>query len=184
KGAAVAAPPLPAKGKSSANGKPAASMAKSGANGKSNGASTAKANHKALVDSEPPRALKGKGKQQDIDDDDDEPSSDRPPAAGKKKGKGKDVNDLINLGKSKGFLTYAEVNEALPADDVDPEQMDDVLNVLDNEDIEIVDETANLKIAPAKSRMADDEAPSRGSKSSSNDEAPATGTPAKAETED
>ncbi|MBM4364002.1 MAG: RNA polymerase sigma factor RpoD, partial [Deltaproteobacteria bacterium] len=58
-------------------------------------------------------------------------------------------------------LTYAEVNEALPADDVDPDQMDDVLNALDSEDIEIVDDAANLKIAPAK-RVADEDAAPRG----------------------
>src|SRR6185436_12760613 len=39
----------------------------------------------------------------------------------------------------------------------------DVLNVLDNEDIEIVDDAANLKIAPAK-RMAEEEAAARNNK--------------------
>jgi RNA polymerase primary sigma factor len=102
-------------------------------------------------------------------DDDEGPSSEIPDAPPKKKGKGgKEVDDLITLGKSKGFLTYAEVNEALPGDDVDPDQMDDVLNVLDNEDIEIVDDAANLKIAPAK-RMAEEEAAARGSKTNGGD---------------
>jgi RNA polymerase primary sigma factor len=132
-----------------------------------------------------------KAKSRDEDDDDDEPSSDRagaesgPPAAKKKGAKGKEVDDLISLGKSKGFLTYAEVNEALPGDDVDPDQMDDVLNVLDNEDIEIVDDASNLKIAPAK-RMADDEpATTRGKASNNDNDGPSsTPTPKTAEGEE
>ena len=51
----------------------------------------------------------------------------------------KEVQQLIEMGKSKGFLTYDEVNDAqLPADMV-ADQMDDVLGVLGDEDIEIVD---------------------------------------------
>jgi len=42
---------------------------------------------------------------------------------------------LISLGKSKGFLTYDDVHEALPGEDVGPDQMDDVLSALDDEDI-------------------------------------------------
>jgi len=39
----------------------------------------------------------------------------------------KEVQQLIEMGKSKGFLTYDEVNDALPADMVAADQMDDVL---------------------------------------------------------
>ncbi len=49
-----------------------------------------------------------------------------------------DVDALITLGKSKGFLTYDEVNDALPDDDVGADQMDRVLSRLDTEDIEVV----------------------------------------------
>jgi RNA polymerase primary sigma factor len=73
-----------------------------------------------------------------------------------KKGSSKEVDDLITLGKSKGFLTYDEVNDALPGDIVDASQMDDVLSALDSEDIEIVDETANVKVKAGK-RVADDD---------------------------
>ncbi len=119
---------------------------------------------------------------EDAEDRDDEepPSSEVPdtPAANKKKAKGKEVDDLISLGKSKGFLTYAEVNEALPGDDVDPDQMDDVLNVLDNEDIEIVDDAANLKIAPAK-RMSEDEVAAARNKSNGESETTTSTAPPK-----
>jgi RNA polymerase primary sigma factor len=67
----------------------------------------------------------------------------------------KEVQQLIEMGKSKGFLTYDEVNDALPADMV-ADQMDDVLGVLGDEDIEIVDATTQVKIAPK--RLADEQA--------------------------
>jgi RNA polymerase primary sigma factor len=53
------------------------------------------------------------------------------------------------MGKSKGFLTYEEVNDALPADVV-ADQMDDVMGVLGDEDIEIVDAATQVKIAPKR----------------------------------
>ena len=67
----------------------------------------------------------------------------------------REVAQLITLGKSKGFLTYDDVHDALPGDDVGAEQMDDVLSALGDEDIEVVDDSANLKVstraAPAES---------------------------------
>src|ERR1700738_3684278 len=68
----------------------------------------------------------------------------------------KEVQQLIEMGKSKGFLTYDEVNDALPADMVAADQMDDVLGVLGDEDIEIVDAATQVKIAPK--RIADEQA--------------------------
>jgi len=51
----------------------------------------------------------------------------------------KEVQQLIDLGKAKGFLTYEEVNDALPADVVAADQVEDVMSALGDEDIEIVD---------------------------------------------
>ncbi|HXX68266.1 MAG TPA: RNA polymerase sigma factor RpoD [Polyangiaceae bacterium] len=68
----------------------------------------------------------------------------------------KEVQQLIEIGKSKGFLTYDEVNDALPADMVAADQMDDVLGVLGDEDIEIVDAATQVKIAPK--RIAEEQA--------------------------
>jgi RNA polymerase primary sigma factor len=61
----------------------------------------------------------------------------------------KEVQQLIEMGKTKGFLTYDEVNDALPADVV-ADQMDDVMGVLGDEDIEIVDAATQVKIAPSR----------------------------------
>jgi RNA polymerase primary sigma factor len=68
----------------------------------------------------------------------------------------KEVQQLIEMWKSKGFLTYDEVNDALPADMVAADQMDDVLGVLGDEDIEIVDAATQVKIAPK--RIAEEQA--------------------------
>src|SRR5262245_25788779 len=68
----------------------------------------------------------------------------------------KEVQQLIDLGKSKGFLTYEEVNDALPADVVAADQVEDVMSALGDEDIEIVDAATQVKIAPK--RIAEEEA--------------------------
>jgi RNA polymerase primary sigma factor len=51
----------------------------------------------------------------------------------------KEVKDLIEAGRQKGFLTYDEVNDALPADVVSSDQIDDVMSMFGDNDIEIVD---------------------------------------------
>ncbi len=54
-----------------------------------------------------------------------------------------------NAKSGKGFMTYEEVNESMPADVV-ADQMDDVMSVLGDEDIEIVDAATQVKIAPKR----------------------------------
>ena len=63
------------------------------------------------------------------------------------------VNQLIDMGKEKGFLTYKEVNDILPSDVVSPEQIDDLLIMLGEIDIEIVDETHKVKISKRKPQI-------------------------------
>ncbi len=50
-----------------------------------------------------------------------------------------EVQQLIDLGKEKGYLTYDEVNDILPADMVSSEQIDDVMSMFGEMDIEVVD---------------------------------------------
>ena len=50
-----------------------------------------------------------------------------------------EVNQLITLGKEKGYLTYEEVNDVLPANLVAPEQIDDLMHIFGENEIEIVD---------------------------------------------
>ncbi len=40
------------------------------------------------------------------------------------------LKDLISRGREKGFLTYPEVNDYLPADITDPEQIEDIINMI------------------------------------------------------
>ncbi|MGH7283392.1 MAG: sigma-70 factor domain-containing protein, partial [Polyangiaceae bacterium] len=50
----------------------------------------------------------------------------------------------------KGFLTYDEVSDQMPADNSVQDQVDDVIGVLGDEDIEIVDAATQVKIAPTR----------------------------------
>ena len=50
-----------------------------------------------------------------------------------------ELDRLISRGKQKGFLTYEEVNDALPADMVSFDQLDDIIMMFGSMDIEVVD---------------------------------------------
>src|SRR5687767_14112907 len=54
---------------------------------------------------------------------------------------------LIDLGKSKGFLTYDEVNDNMPEDIVSSDQIDDWLSALGDEGIEIVDSASKVRVS-------------------------------------
>src|SRR2546429_9970072 len=48
---------------------------------------------------------------------------------------------LLDSGKNKGYLTYGQVNEYLPDDAVNPEKLDQLLLVLEEQGIELIDES-------------------------------------------
>src|SRR5438128_10754408 len=48
---------------------------------------------------------------------------------------------LLESGKEKGYLTYDQVNEHLPDDAVNPEKLDQLLMVLEEQGIELIDES-------------------------------------------
>ncbi len=56
----------------------------------------------------------------------------------KKINKGEEINQLITIGKEKGYLTYDQVNSALPPDVVSPDQIDDIMVLFGEMDIELV----------------------------------------------
>ncbi len=67
-----------------------------------------------------------------------------------KKEKADDVKQLISLGKEKGFLTYAELNSALPSETISSDQIDDIMVMFGEMDIEVVDsEESRLQKSPA-----------------------------------
>src|SRR6184192_1884038 len=50
------------------------------------------------------------------------------------------VNALIDLGKSRGYLTYEELNEKLPDEVVSPDKLDSLLMMIDEMGIKLIDE--------------------------------------------
>ncbi|MBI5181623.1 MAG: RNA polymerase sigma factor RpoD [Nitrospirae bacterium] len=56
-----------------------------------------------------------------------------------------EVKQLITIGKEKGFLTYEELNNALPADVVSSEQIDNIMMMFGEMDIEIVDSSEDAR---------------------------------------
>ena len=49
------------------------------------------------------------------------------------------LTQLIKIGKEKGFLTYAELNEFLPPEVVSPDQIDEIITKIEKMNIELVD---------------------------------------------
>src|SRR6516165_11380208 len=48
---------------------------------------------------------------------------------------------LLESGKDKGYLTYSQVNDYLPDDAVNPEKLDQLLLLLEEQGIELIDES-------------------------------------------
>ncbi len=69
----------------------------------------------------------------------------------------KEVKELIEAGKQKGYLTYDEVNDALPADVVSSDQIDDVMSMFGDNEIEIVDAQKSVDNAEVKPTVAAEE---------------------------
>ncbi|MBI4406275.1 MAG: RNA polymerase sigma factor RpoD [Deltaproteobacteria bacterium] len=60
--------------------------------------------------------------------------------------KKKELQKLIAAGKEKGFLTYEEINDALPEDIVESGDLDEVMALIEENDIEIVENEKQLKL--------------------------------------
>src|SRR3990167_10395101 len=50
------------------------------------------------------------------------------------------LKELIARGKEQGYLTYAEVNDHLPADITDPEQIEDIISMINDMGIRVAEE--------------------------------------------
>src|SRR5580700_626080 len=51
------------------------------------------------------------------------------------------VQALLDLGTSRGYLTYEELNERLPDEVVSPDKLDSLLMMIDEMGIKLIDET-------------------------------------------
>ncbi|MDI6797639.1 MAG: RNA polymerase sigma factor RpoD [Desulfatibacillaceae bacterium] len=73
-----------------------------------------------------------------------------------------ELQDLIDKGKKQGYLTYEELNEALPEDMVSSDQIDETLMMFDELDIDILD-GKRVKVADSakgdSDRTSDDDTP-------------------------
>ena len=69
----------------------------------------------------------------------------------------KEVKKLIDLGKEKGYLTYDDVNDMLPAEVVSPDQIDDVMSIFGEMDIEVVDANQRVTLGGTGEDLAEEE---------------------------
>ncbi len=69
------------------------------------------------------------------------------------------LKELIARGKEQGFLTYAEVNDHLPNDIVDPEQIEDIVNMINDMGITVHEKAPDVEsITLSDATATDDEA--------------------------
>src|SRR3989304_861583 len=69
----------------------------------------------------------------------------------------KEVKKLIDLGMEKGYLTYDEVNDMLPADILSPDQIDDVMSIFGEMDIEVIDSNQRVTLDGQAEELAEEE---------------------------
>ncbi|MCB1968213.1 MAG: RNA polymerase sigma factor RpoD, partial [Candidatus Accumulibacter sp.] len=67
------------------------------------------------------------------------------------------LKTLIKLGKERGFLTYAEINDHLPDDVVDAEQIESIISTFNDMGIQVYDEAPD-----AETLLMSDAAPAAG----------------------
>ena len=71
------------------------------------------------------------------------------------------VQQLILIGKERGYLLYDEVNESLPAEVNSSQEIDDLLSALEHQGIEIYEDLATANATRAAANAAEDPEPDR-----------------------
>jgi len=79
----------------------------------------------------------------------------RAPAAGSKQAQ--QLRELIARGKEQGYLTYAEVNDHLPNDIVDPEQIEDIVNMINDMGIAVHEKAPDVESITLSDATATDD---------------------------
>jgi DNA primase len=78
---------------------------------------------------------------------------------------GGEIEQLISMGRERGYLTYQEVSDRIPQDSMYTDQIDDLLSKLSEMDIEIIDEDdarlreSQEKPKPKRSEQEESETP-------------------------
>src|SRR5437870_9079075 len=70
------------------------------------------------------------------------------------------LKTLLDQGKEKGYLTFTQVNDYLPDDAVNPEKLDQLILMLEEQGIELIDEedVADREGSPAGAAAAETDA--------------------------
>ncbi|MEZ4750706.1 MAG: RNA polymerase sigma factor RpoD [Bdellovibrionota bacterium] len=77
--------------------------------------------------------------------------------------KRKELLKLIQAGKKKGFLTYQEINEAIPEEIVESDDLDSVMSLIEENNIEIVESEKKWKLLKKQAKETKEkEAPAAG----------------------
>ncbi len=69
----------------------------------------------------------------------------------------KQLRELIGRGKEQGYLTYAEVNDHLPNDIVDPEQIEDIVNMINDMGITVHEKAPDVESITLSDATATDD---------------------------
>ncbi|MCJ7591303.1 MAG: RNA polymerase sigma factor RpoD [Woeseiaceae bacterium] len=69
----------------------------------------------------------------------------------------KQLRELIARGKEQGYLTYAEVNDHLPNDIVDPEQIEDIVNMINDMGITVHEKAPDVESITLSDATATDD---------------------------
>ena len=68
------------------------------------------------------------------------------------------LKELITRGKEQGYLTYAEVNDHLPADITDPEQIEDIISMINDMGIKVSEDAPEMEeLLLAENETTEDE---------------------------
>ena len=79
-----------------------------------------------------------------------------------------EIGQLVLRGKEKGYVTYEDVNNALPSNFIAPEQIDGLMNVFGENDIHVVDSDSAGKKLVSENRTSEEK------ESAQSDNSPAT----------
>jgi len=79
-----------------------------------------------------------------------------------------EIGQLVLQGKEKGYVTYEDVNNALPSNFIAPEQIDGLMNVFGENDIHVVDSDSAGKKLVSENRVSGEKEPTQPESSSPN----------------
>ena len=79
-----------------------------------------------------------------------------------------EIGQLVLQGKEKGYVTYEDVNNALPSNFIAPEQIDGLMNVFGENDIHVVDSDAAGKKLVSENSTSDGKEPAQSDDSPTN----------------